>query len=288
MQLLHAAPWVGRLALYAGLFLCVMFSGCQGKDPSKIEAGSVTNSAHSVEEAGQADSSSAPVKEKDEVASDSGASTPEPKESLVATDATEPTTEPKSGEASAPPVMNKTDGDSNSTPSTEMAASGESSATPNDPTAPLTPRKIQILVPNREFTREGKNQAIRITFDDLDLLRVCNMEPVPPDVMNYLPEWLKSLHGQRVILRGWMFPSGRQDGITSFMFVRDNGICCFGRDPKVYDKLGVTMQRGKTTKYIEGRPFDVEATLFIEPDIEGDDEGFWWLYRMEDAVVIDR
>jgi hypothetical protein len=288
MPLSHTALLEGKRALYAGLILCVMFAGCQGNAPTNGEAGSVTNSAHSVgEEIGTTDLSSASVKEESSPASESSA--PEmPKGSPASPDATESTSEPKSGEASAPPVMNKTDGDSNSTPSTEMAASGESSATQNDPTAPLAPRKIQILVPNREFTREGKNQAIRITFDDLDLLKVCNMEPVPPDVMNYLPDWLKSLHGQRVILRGWMFPSGRQDGISSFMFVRDNGICCFGRDPKVYDKLGVTMQRGKTTKYIEGRPFDVEATFFIEPDIEGDDEGFWWLYRMEDAVVIDR
>lgn len=156
-------------------------------------------------------------------------------------------------------------------------------------TAPATkPLEIKLLIPNKEFTREGKDRSLRVTFDDLDLLKVCNMEPVPPDVMDYLPDWLKNLNGQKIILRGWMFPSGRQEGISSFMFVRDNGICCFGRDPKVYDKLAVTMQPGKTTRYIAGRPFDVEATLLIEPDIEGTEEGLWWLYRLENARVIDQ
>jgi len=150
------------------------------------------------------------------------------------------------------------------------------------------PLEIKLLVPHKEFTREGKTKALRVTFDDLDLLKVCNMEPVPPDVMNYLPDWLKNLNGQKIILRGWMFPSGRQEGISSFMFVRDNGICCFGRDPKVYDKLAVTMHPNMTTSYIAGRPFDVEATLLIEPDIEGPEEGMWWLYHLEDARVIDQ
>jgi len=150
------------------------------------------------------------------------------------------------------------------------------------------PLEIKLLIPTKEFTQEGKTKALRVTFDDLDLLKVCNMEPVAPDVMNYLPDWLKNLNGQKIILRGWMFPSGRQEGISSFMFVRDNGICCFGRDPKVYDKLAVTMHPGKTTSYIAGRPFDVEATLLIEPDIEGPEEGMWWLYHLEDARVIDQ
>lgn len=153
---------------------------------------------------------------------------------------------------------------------------------------PEKPLEIKLLIPQKEFVREGKNQSLRVTFDDLDLLKVCNMEPVPPDVMDHLPEWLKNLNGQKIILRGWMFPSGRQEGISSFMFVRDNGICCFGRDPKVYDKLAVTMLPGKTTKYIAGRPFDVEATLYIDPDIEGAEEGLWWLYRLENARVIDQ
>jgi hypothetical protein len=71
------------------------------------------------------------------------------------------------------------------------------------------------------------------------------------------------------------------------MFVRDNGICCFGRSPKVYDKIAVKMRPGKTTRYIQGRPFDVVGTLSIEPDIEGGDEGLWWLYQIDDALVIE-
>lgn len=288
MPLMHTARRGQFLALFSGLFLCLVLPGCQGNPSSDHENAASTESNQSPEIAEAEASSTAdpttqiettpPAKPATETVSPE--KTPETKPEPAATT-----------EAAASSTMNKSEAGSSATPAAEMAAASESEATPedpSDPTASSTPRKIKLLVPEREFTREGKDQAIRISFDDLDLLKVCNMEPVPPDVMDHLPDWLKNLHGQRVILRGWMFPSGRQEGISSFMFVRDNGICCFGRDPKVYDKLGVTMQSGKTTKYIEGRPFDVEATLIIEPDIEGDDEGFWWLYRMEDAKVIDR
>jgi hypothetical protein len=163
--------------------------------------------------------------------------------------------------------------------------SGADAVTQALSTSENTPRKIELLIPHKEFVREGREKALRVTFDDIDLLKVLNMEPVPPNVMDYLPEWLKQLDGKRIVLRGWMFPTGRQEGISRFLFVRDNGICCFGRAPKVYDKLGVTMQKGKTTHYIQGRPFDVIGTLSIEADVEGSD--VMWLYHLDDALVIE-
>lgn len=149
------------------------------------------------------------------------------------------------------------------------------------------PREIKLLIPEKDFSIEGPENLIRISFDDIDLLKVLNMEPVPANAVDYFPEWLKSLDGKRVILRGWMFPPGRTEKISKFMFVRDNGICCFQRKPKVYDKLGVTMREGHTTNYIEGRPFDVVATLRLAPDvIEGNE--LFWLYFLDDAVVLDK
>jgi len=164
-----------------------------------------------------------------------------------------------------------------------MPADG-SSTTPAVPTGPLP---IKLLIPEKEFFTEGSEKSLRITFDDIDLLKVLNMEPVPEDAADHFPDWLKNLNGKKVILRGWMFPPARPDGISRFMFVRDNGICCFGRAPKIYDKLGVTLRNGVTTRYIQNRPFDVIGTLLIEPEIDPADDGASWIYFLEDAVVID-
>jgi len=165
---------------------------------------------------------------------------------------------------------------------------GEMTTTPaiENPPQELPNRDIKLLVPEREFSTERSANALRVTFDDINLLRVINMEKITPDVVSHMPGWLTALNGQRIILRGWMFPPARQDGISRFIFVRDNGVCCFGPNAKIYDKLAVTLKSGTHTRFIEGRAFDVIGTLTIEPDLEDPDNA--WLYHLEDAQVRDK
>jgi len=159
-------------------------------------------------------------------------------------------------------------------------------AAPPMPTITVKPGGIQVLVPEQTFKAEGRDQALRVSYDDLDLLKVLNMEPVPDDATKYFPEWLQQLHGKRVRIRGFMYPTFESAGIEQFVLARDNQICCFGRDPKVYDLVSVTLQAGKPTDYIPNRPFDVVGTFHIDLLAEGGKPlGLYWL---EDAQVIDR
>jgi len=162
------------------------------------------------------------------------------------------------------------------------------SATRKSPFAddvPVEPRTPKLLVPTNEFRSEGPENALRVTFDDIDLLKVLNMEPVPEDAVKQFPDWLKELEGRRVRIRGFMFPTLSQTGITYFQHVRDNEICCFGRTPKVYDRISTVLRPGETTNYIQGRPFDVIGTFRIDPVY---DDGEWLqLYLLEDAIVIN-
>ncbi len=221
-----------------------------------------------------------------------------PANATPATPAVTATENKESANKGTAPAEKAAQGDkpASATPSKETASTGNgapamsANTPPLDPTAPpkvTGPLEIKLLIPEKVFTPEGPENALRVSFDDLDLLKVLNMEPVPPNAADHFPEWLKNLNGKRIILRGWMYPPARQEGIGSFLFVRDNGICCFGRAPKVYDKLGVKLRSGVTTRYIQNRPFDVIGTLSIEPEIEGDDEGLWWLYFINDAIIVD-
>ncbi len=166
----------------------------------------------------------------------------------------------------------------------------------NQDSTPAEPREIKLLVKEREFSKESKHDAWRVTFDDIDLLKTLNMEPVPLNAEDYLPDWLTALQGQKIILRGWMFPPDESEGIRRFMFVRDNQICCFGRKAKVYDKLWVKLQDGETSKYIQGRPFDLVGTFKIEswPEDERDEktgefvETLGLLYHIDDATIIQK
>ncbi len=161
----------------------------------------------------------------------------------------------------------------------------ETTAPTSDPAAPK-PGGIQLLVTEREFKTEGPQNALRVSYDDLDLLKVLNMEPVPEDATKHFPSWLKALDGQQVRLRGFMYPTFQATGIDQFVLARDNQICCFGRNPKVYDLVSVQMKNGATTDYIQNRPFDVIGTFRIDLIAEGGKPmGLYWL---EDSVVINK
>ena len=145
--------------------------------------------------------------------------------------------------------------------------------------------KIELLIPEKSFRRERGTDAVRISYDDIDLLKVLNMEPVPPNAVDYFPEWLSALDGKRIRIRGWMFPTFVSEGLTSFTLARDNGICCFVRKPKIYDVIFVKLEKGQSSNYIDQRPFDVEGTFRI--DSEGDGSELPRLYKIDEARVLD-
>lgn len=147
-------------------------------------------------------------------------------------------------------------------------------------------REIKLLIPEKDFKVDGPEGAIRVTFDDVDLLKVLNAEPVPNDIEKHLPSWLSGLNGKTVRIRGWMYPPNQETDIPAFLFVRDNQICCFGRMAKIYDKFGVNLREGVTTNYIQGRPFDVVGQMVVKSVLL--DGELFFLYKLNDAIIIDK
>ena len=137
---------------------------------------------------------------------------------------------------------------------------------------------------SRTFKVEGPESAIRVSFDDVDLLKVMNLDPVPADAPERLPKWLKELDGKRIRVRGFMFPPFQDTDIRGFVLARDNQICCFGRTPKEYDLVETFLRKGVTTHYIQNRPFDVVGVFRIKSEIEK----YTAMYELEDAVVIEK
>jgi hypothetical protein len=149
------------------------------------------------------------------------------------------------------------------------------------------PRSVELLIPEKNFQRDAASKALRVSYDDLDLLKVLNLDPVTENAVDLMPAWLKGLNGQRIRIRGFMYPTFEAEGIETFVLARDNQICCFGRDPKVYDLVQVDMRNGKTTDYIPAtRAFDVIGKFKIE--MISEDGKPYGLYHIEDAEIIDR
>lgn len=174
--------------------------------------------------------------------------------------------------------------DTGNSPEPDSGEPGSDTDTATVTVSVVEPREIKLLIPERAFKTEGAEKSLRVSFDDLDLLKVLNMEPVVADAPELMPDWLSGLDGKTIRLRGFMYPPFQDTDLEAFILARDNQICCFGRDPKVYDLVRVLMKDGVTTDYIENRPFDVVGVFHI-----GDDASIpGKLYTLDDAVVISR
>ncbi|MEX2121280.1 MAG: DUF3299 domain-containing protein [Pirellulales bacterium] len=69
------------------------------------------------------------------------------------------------------------------------------------------------------------------------------LQPDPDDPAQAVPERVRQLNGQKVFIKGYMFPpvTGQTKQITRFMLVRDKGDCCFGGSPKMTDMILVRL-----------------------------------------------
>ena len=56
-----------------------------------------------------------------------------------------------------------------------------------------------------------------------------------------VPPLATDLDGQQVFIKGYVFPGTQRRGIKTFLLVRDKGDCCFGGNPKVTDRVQVTL-----------------------------------------------
>ncbi|MBL8819191.1 MAG: hypothetical protein JNL58_24385 [Planctomyces sp.] len=189
--------------------------------------------------------------------------------------------------AVTPSSIPATESPSETEPTAEVPITGtpaEGISAEQSSTLPTEPLEIKLLIPEKMFRPEKNSPALRVSYDDIDLLKVLNMEPVPVNAVEYFPEWLKGLDGATIRIRGFMYPTFEATGLTGFTLARDNGICCFVRQPKIYDIIAVELAPGVTSDYIEGKPFDVEGTFRIQP--EADETALYRLFRIENARVL--
>lgn len=93
------------------------------------------------------------------------------------------------------------------------------------------------------------------------------------------PEVAK-LIGQDIFIKGFMWLSQREDGISTFVLLKDNGECCFGGKPQPYDMMRIDMKDGKTVDGHTGM-VSVAGVLSANPGA-GEDEA---VYSIEAVLV---
>jgi hypothetical protein len=63
---------------------------------------------------------------------------------------------------------------------------------------------------------------------------------------------VKKFNGEKIFIKGYMYPTKQIYGLTSFLLVKDMGQCCFGGNPKPCDMILVNMDPNKATNYLSG------------------------------------
>ena len=151
-------------------------------------------------------------------------------------------------------------------------------ATPTTSLPQPTANSKAISVP-AEAPKVDAAGIMEATFDDLKF----PMEKTAKFERSMLTPKVQSLFGQRIRIRGYMFPTPLKRGIKQFVLVRDNMECCFGPGAALFDCVLVSMQGDATAEY-SIRPVAVEGEFRFEP-LAGPDGRPLAIYQMAcDAV----
>lgn len=95
------------------------------------------------------------------------------------------------------------------------------------------------------YAHEVKEGYKRISFSDLQPSKERPDLPVPPEALD--------LNGQKIFVKGYVYPDGQSDGIKRFVLVPDLGTCCFGGQPKLTDMIEVTLRDPLRVSYSRSR-----------------------------------
>ena len=84
-----------------------------------------------------------------------------------------------------------------------------------------------------------------------------------------IPVPIKAFDGKKVAVQGFMVPLKMEHGATkSFLIVKDQSLCCFGRMPRMNEWISVKMAGKRTTKFIPDQPVTVFGVLSVGEEIE--------------------
>jgi hypothetical protein len=90
------------------------------------------------------------------------------------------------------------------------------------------------------------------------------LQPDPAVRSQLIPQSARDLEGKKVFIKGYVYPGRQTKGIREFLLVRDRGECCFGGNPKITDRIQVTLEEPLRLTY-ETRLHKLGGTFHVEP-----------------------
>lgn len=118
------------------------------------------------------------------------------------------------------------------------------------------------------------------TFDDIKF----DIEKGESFERSMLNDQVKQLFGDRLRIRGYIFPTFRSKGIKQFVLVRDNQECCFGPGAALYDCIRVTLKEGTSIEYTRS-PVAVEGQFKLEEHFLDPERTVGAVFHLDDAAL---
>jgi hypothetical protein len=128
-----------------------------------------------------------------------------------------------------------------------------------------------------EFVTEVPDGYERVSYAELQPDPAVASQAVPPSAVE--------LEGKRIFIKGFVYPGREKDGIRQFLLVRDQGDCCFGGNPKITDRIQVTLADPLRLRF-QSRLHKVAGTFHVAPQnvtVEGAKGGV--LYHLDADYV---
>lgn len=110
------------------------------------------------------------------------------------------------------------------------------------------------------------------------------LQPQEGDAPNSVPPDAMALDGKKVFIKGYVYPGQRMQGITQFLLVRDQGSCCFGGNPKLTDRIQVSITDPHGFTFSNGL-FKVAGVFHVTPPTKAIDAGGAVYYHLDEAML---
>lgn len=76
-------------------------------------------------------------------------------------------------------------------------------------------------------------------YERLDFRWLSQQKPIEEDGRLRIADEAKALDGQKLFVKGYMYPQNQNTGLSRFVLCKDTGQCCFGGDPALTDMINV-------------------------------------------------
>ncbi len=98
-----------------------------------------------------------------------------------------------------------------------------------------------------------------------------------------VPKSAFALDGKKVYIKGYVFAGSQNSGIRKFLLVRDAGTCCFGGNPKVTDRIVVSLDSPTGMMYTK-QVARVAGVFRVSPSVAPNGVGAVY-YRLDNAEL---